>query len=77
MTPKTTDNLVIFIPLGLVSTKGERTKELTTENLILLTFVICIMPRLVLPGDEGGDDPKDDRQPCYLYRSCIDKGERS
>jgi hypothetical protein len=27
------------------------------------------MSGLVLPGDEGGDDPKDDRQPCYLYIS--------
>jgi hypothetical protein len=34
--------------------------------------------RLVLPGDKGGDDPKDDKQPCYLYitRSCIDKGRK-
>jgi hypothetical protein len=35
----------------------------TTENFILLAFV---MPGLVLPEEEGGDDPKDDRKPYSL-----------
>jgi hypothetical protein len=35
----------------------------TTENFLLLAF---IMPGRILPEDEGGDDPKDNRKPYSL-----------
>jgi hypothetical protein len=56
------DNIVICISLGLVSTRERKELAIqkTTGNLVLLEFVL---PELVLPGDEGGDDPKDDRKP--------------
>ncbi len=52
MTPKTTDNLVICISLGLVSTREKGVRA----GLVLPGDE----GGLVLPGDEGGDDTKDE-----------------
>jgi hypothetical protein len=65
MTPKMTDNIVTILSLGLLSTREKGVRKTKDDRKPYSWHSLCRGSSL--PGDKGGDDPEDDRQPCYLY----------
>ncbi len=68
---KTTENLAIFGFVVLIYTgnDGFRDTKDDGEPNFLFDCNLCIMSGQVLPGDEGGDDPKDERQNLVIFIS--------